>query len=323
MMSDMKMQSSSLNTIKMYIKLSLGVLIAILNLIEIIMIVKIRRKKKIYEVLLLSLSISDLMFGISNVVIPIAYLVHGSMFQGLIDGAYTSYLFFVLTSIFHLLFITMDSLFIVLKPLQHKVFLTRKKVYQILAFLWMLAVVLSGLLKILDEYTEIFTQKNLKTQTDNQEIMTTEYKLLNKEKFLTPRPQTPPDVMEDDENFPRGVEFVLSVVIILADFIMTFSYSLIIFKSSLKKKKTSSNQEYSHKLQRVCIAIGTTFVLFTLPYAIARFKHGKTPIWASFILVLNSGMNSIIYFFRGKTSHRSVRKSLKQMQSNHKVAFSR
>ena len=99
----MNIRSSTLNTIKMYIRLSLGgVLIAILNLIEIIMIVKIRRKKKIYEVLLLILPISDLMFGISNVVISIAYLMHGFMFQGLVDGAYTSHLFFVLTSIFHL-----------------------------------------------------------------------------------------------------------------------------------------------------------------------------------------------------------------------------
>ena len=319
MMSDMNIQSSTLNTIKMYIKLSLGVLIAILNLIEMIMIVKIRRKKKIYEVLLLSLSISDLMFGISNIVIPIAYLMHGSMFQGLIDGAYTSYLFFVLTSIFHLLFITMDSLFIVLKPLQHKVFLTRKKVYKILAFLWILAVVLSGVLKALDEYTEIFTQKKSITQTENQEIMAAEYQL------LTPAPQTLPYVMEDEENFPKGLEFVLSVVIILADFIITLSYSLIIFKTRSQKEKISSNQENSHKLQVVCIAIGTTFVLFTLPYAIARFTHEKTPIWASFILVLNSGMNSIVYFFRGKASeyHRSLGKSLKQMHSNRKLALGR
>ena len=315
----MSVQSSTLNTIKMYVKLSLGVLIAILNLLEIIMIVKIRRKKKIYEVLLLSLSISDLMFGISNVVIPVTYLMHGSMFQGLIDGAYTSYLFFVLTSIFHLLFITMDSLFIVLRPLQHKVFLTRKKVYRILGFLWMLAVVLSGLLKILDEYTNIFTQKNPITQTENQELMAVEYQ------FLTKTPQISPYVTEGDENFPKGVEFVLSVIIILADFIMTFSYSLIILKTTLKKKKPSSNQEQSYKLQVVCIAIGSTFVLFTLPYAIARFTLGMTPVWASFILVLNSGMNSIVYFFRGKASeyHRSFRKSLKQMHSRRKMTLNR
>ena len=245
MMSDMNIQFSTLNTIKMYIKLSLGVLIAILNLIEIIMIVKIRRKKKIFEVLLLSLSFSDLMFGISNVVIPVTYLMHGSMFQGLIDGAYTSYLFFVLTSIFHLLLITMDSLFIVLRPLQHKVFLTRK---------------------ILDEYTNIFTQKNPIAQTENQELMAVEYE------FLTPTPQTLPYVTEGDENFPKGVEFVLSIIIILADFSMTFSYSLIILKTTLKRKKASSNQEQSYKLQVVCIPIGSTFVLFTLhQYAQALF----------------------------------------------------
>ena len=69
--------------------------------------------------------------------------------------------------------------------------------------------------------------------------MTVEYQL------LTPTPQIPPYVTEGDDNFSKGVEFVLSVIIILADFTMTFSYSLIIFKTTLKKKKTSSNQEQS------------------------------------------------------------------------------
>ena len=92
----------------------------------------------------------------------------------------------------------MDSLFIVLKPLQHKVFLTRKKVYRILTFLWMLAIVLSGLLKALDEYTEIFTQKNSIKQIENQEIMATEYQV------LTSTCPNPPYVMENDENFPKG-----------------------------------------------------------------------------------------------------------------------
>ena len=53
------------------IELSLGVLIAILNLVEIIMIAKIKRKRKLYEILLLSLSVSDFMFGISNVFVNI------------------------------------------------------------------------------------------------------------------------------------------------------------------------------------------------------------------------------------------------------------
>lgn len=53
-------------TIKLSFLLLLGVLIALLNVLEILMIVKIKKKKKIYEILLLSLSLSDLMFGMSN-----------------------------------------------------------------------------------------------------------------------------------------------------------------------------------------------------------------------------------------------------------------
>ena len=48
------------------IDLSIGILIGILNLVEIIIILKIKRKKKVYEILLLSLSASDFMLCLSN-----------------------------------------------------------------------------------------------------------------------------------------------------------------------------------------------------------------------------------------------------------------
>ena len=42
--------------------------------------------------------------------------------------------------------------------------------------------------------------------------------------------------------------------------------------------------------------------MFTLPYALSRFATGIVPFVPNFFLTLNSGMNSIIYFFRGKIS---------------------
>ena len=91
----------------------------------------------------------------------------------------------------------------------------------------------------------------------------------------------------------------LSVVIIIADIAMVASYSLIIYEAALKRK-VASNQGKFNKLPFVCLAIVATFILFTLPYAVVKLATGKIPFWANFILISNSAMNSIVYFFRGK-----------------------
>lgn len=39
-------------------------------------------------------------------------------------------------------------------------------------------------------------------------------------------------------------------------------------------------------------------VLCTLPFAVSKFALGEVRIWGDIILLLNSGMNSIIYYFR-------------------------
>ena len=46
----------------------LGLIISILNFIEVVIIARLR-KKKVYEMILLSLSVSDCMFGLSNVIV--------------------------------------------------------------------------------------------------------------------------------------------------------------------------------------------------------------------------------------------------------------
>ena len=66
--------------LKRSVELSFGLLIAILNIVEIIIIVKIKRKK-MYEILLLSLSVSDCMFGLSNSFVSALYIIHSKCVQ--------------------------------------------------------------------------------------------------------------------------------------------------------------------------------------------------------------------------------------------------
>ena len=92
------------------IDLSVGILTALLNLAEIIIILKMRRKKKVYEIVLISLSVSDFMFGLSNGFVFIFNALLECRYQDILEGVYILYVFFVMTSILHLLFIALDRL---------------------------------------------------------------------------------------------------------------------------------------------------------------------------------------------------------------------
>ena len=289
-------------TIKLSFLLLLGVLIALLNVLEILMIVKIKKKKKIYEILLLSLSLSDLMFGMSNMFVSSFYLKYGFTNQNLINATYTLYFFFIISSIFHLLFIAVNSLFMVLRPLQYKAFLTRRKVYIVVMAIWISALLLSVLMQILSELTETFKQKKPGNHTKNERA---KFAYLDRKinSYRTYRsPKMTASVTQNNDKYPEHLQMILSVAIVIADFIMISSYFLITYVATVKRKKISRTYGKISKLLIVCTIIGATFVVFTIPYAVARFILGKIPFWASFIIVLNSGMNSVIYFFRGKFS---------------------
>ena len=308
--------------LKRSIDLTFGVLIAILNLAEIIMIAKIKRKKKIYEVVLLSLSVSDCMFGLSNVFVSIPYIASICRFQDLVETTYTLYVFFILTSIFHLLFITLDRLIAILKPFKHKTCLSRKRFYMYLAILWILAVMISALLKILDEFTNTFEKDAVRATMPMQTMRTTPIRNL---RIYRTRRSSPPRPLSHSPRLPPGpksntfkadMQFTLSVIIIIADVIMISSYSLIIYITTFKTKKVSSAQKQSNKLPAICIAIAATFVMFTLPYAVARFVIGAATFWPNLMLVLSSGVNSIVYFFRIKISKLCQNKRKKERMFN-------
>ena len=69
-------------------------------------------------------------------------------------------------------------------------------------------------------------------------------------------------------------------------------------KSSGNLAAKSDNTE--RKVSTICILIATVFIGFTLPYALARLIEGTIPPWANFVLIANSGMNSVVYCFRKK-----------------------
>ena len=287
------------NEIKKSIELSLGVLIVILNLTEILLLLK--NKNKMYETVLLSLSVSDCMFGSANVVVNIVNLTNICISDFALETIYTMYVFSVLTSIFHLLFIAMDRVIAVLKPLQYKIYLKKKNIYIFLSILWIFAGAISAALQVLDVFTEAFTQNKSISLIRNQNFSTPSPFLdleRNSDIATTYTSMQNLEISNGSENsFKKDMELTLSVVIIVADIMIIICYSLVIYLTTCKRK-ISRTQDRSKNLPFVCVAIEATFVLLTFPYAMVRLATGQVPLWANFVLVTNSGMNSLIYFFR-------------------------
>ena len=272
---------------KRSIDLATAVLIVILNVVEISLIIKIKRKKKIYEIILVSLSVSDCMFGLSNVIVSSIYLSNSCKYDGLIETAYVSYAFFVLTSIFHLIFIAVDRVMIVLKPFQYEIIFTTKRLKIGIAVLWIVAFIIGVCTYTVYELTEM---EPAVPERLNQSVSQ------NRTIALITQPKT----KGKRERFQDDMQLVLSIIIVTMDVLMVFCYCTIIYQMGgfVRRKNLNTKTAEDARLPILCVGIAAAFIIFTLPYAIARFYLGKIPFWANFILLLNSGMNSVVYFFR-------------------------
>ena len=252
--------------------LVIGFLVAVLNVIEIVIIARIKKRKK-YEVLLLSLSLSDCLFGISNVLLASLYISNECHARSLLECSYILYLFFVLTSMLHLTFMSIDRVIAVVKPFKHKFLLNQRRTNIIIAILWSFTLVACGSLFTADELKQLSIQK---------------------------------------VEFEK--EIIVSITIIVVDIVIIFSYSIIIYHHRLKNKVTTQLTKRQKKLPIICIILGATFVLFTLPFALLVFTMEDVPFYANVILVGNSGVNSIVYFFRDKIEERIHKKATKNTE---------
>ena len=264
------------------IGLSTGVFVAILNIVEIVMIAKINRKKRIYEIILMSLSVSDCMFGFSNVIVSLVYLTPLCKHSNLLGIAYVTYVFFLLTSIFHLISIAVDRAMAVLIPFKYKTIFTTKRLRIAVFLLWIIALIISVSMNIAHELeTEVSVFKH-------------DYIVRQNNTLALPRRNRP-----KKRWIVRDFQLVISILIVIMDLLIILCYSVIIYQMNYKNRKAvATKNEEAQRLPMICMAIASVFVVFTLPYAITRFYLGRTPFLANWALNLNSGMNSIVYFFR-------------------------
>ena len=271
------------------IELGTSLVVVILNIAEIIFITKIKRRKKIYEIILANLSISDCLFGISKVIICSIFL-HKSWKPGddLLKTVYIANVFFILASIFHLVFIAVDRVMIALIPFQYETIFTTKRLKIGIAILWILAFGISISTYI---YYEGRVSESKSNSSNIQDKTSGSFK--PKKCFKMKR------IMK--QGFQKDMSLVLSISIVVSDLLMILCYSTIIYEINYKTRKCETAKSKKEEgLPLLCVFIAGVFVIFTLPFAITRLHVRYVPFWADCSMVLNSVMNSVVYFFRGR-----------------------
>ena len=60
-------------------------------------------------------------------------------------------------------------------------------------------------------------------------------------------------------------------------------------------------------LPLLCVFIAGVFVILTLPFTITKLQLRYVLFWANCSMVLNSGMNSVVYFFHHRLENIKLR----------------
>ena len=117
------------------------------------------------------------------------------------------------------------------------------------------------------------------------------------------------------DTYRTFMQDLLSYFLLTADSLLVIVYSIIVYKVRFQNKHNSVRGDKDHvteiKVSLLCVFVAASFVLFTIPYALNRLATAKIQFWANIILVSNSGMNSVIYFFRNYCENRLERRRKK------------
>eukprot|EP00794_Sanderia_malayensis_P010792 gene10792-11946_t len=246
---------------------TISVLIVIVNSVEIILLMRARKKLKPCEQYLLSLSIADLSVGISTLwmtgVYPDAMDKSSKIKSQMTKSNTTIPIWFSeVSSILHVSAMTIDRIYAVRKPLEHRIKMTKKFVAKIIIALWMLTLVVLVLCLISPRAVRSF-QYFVAHQiplTTGLLIVAYSYIIYKSTRYNRNRVNVAP----------------------------SSSTSL----SSIHQKKKERN------LISMCFMIAFSFLFLNMPFYIIETAK-QTKGWKEVVLLLicNSLVNPLIYFF--------------------------
>ena len=246
--------------------LMLALLVLITNILE-IHILRMRKRKHLYECLLMSLSVSDLSLGFCALSLSIVSIA------GLYDVSpnylYITYYFFLLLSILHLFIISVDRLYAVAYPIHHRTNQRRGIAKYLIAGSWLAALLMTG------GYIANYIWKNYhkKYQSDTQ--------------------------------YCWVIVSMITYIIIGANLLYIIIYCVIAYliwsKSISKQSKIQAKMQAKRQRRGVtlCACTVLAFVTFTSPFSINYVVHRTLPNkWTCLVLGANSAVNSLIFLYQ-------------------------
>ena len=293
-----KVTDFNLEEIQVYIDATLGVIFTMINIIQIIVICRMKRAKKIFEMFILSLSIADFLFSFSNALIAFVYLSGIGIYE-VLEFTYATYLFFILTSLMHLLWIALDRLWAVHKPLKHLHMVTKKRANIVLFATWVLTLIAAISVFIVDV---IIDANELADSTKGLNLTgPTTPIVYNGTSEMSLNITNTNSVNNANNGSKHGlkwiVQFTLSTIILLGNLIYCIAYSCLIFFLQKRRKRNLASHA-DRRATFTCLFLAGSFVSLTSPYPFTFFVTGDIPFWVTFMLLSNSGFNSIIYLWR-------------------------
>ena len=160
--------------LRMVFTLTLGFIVVVLNMVEILLLRRLTRKLKVYEFFIFSMSISDLLFGLSSSLVLIIFFAspNSKGSSTITDITYTLYFLFIVSSILHLIGIASDRLFAVHKPVLHNVKVTRRKVVRFIAMIWTVSILSAAILYASNNLSTAFQQEKVTYEEVNETVTT-------------------------------------------------------------------------------------------------------------------------------------------------------
>lgn len=271
-------------------QIATGVIGILLNILE-FFIIRWTRQRRIFESLLLSLSLADLMFCLSATVMGVFQLRHENY---KIRHMHILYLFFIVTSFFHIFWITIDRLLTVLSPFKYTIICfgerkTKRIKYMVITS-WSLSFIVAFVIYMASRAMNGRKMKN-------------------------------------------RINYALVTAIILANCFIIFSYAILIFKI-MKMRRIATHVESLDKtdghrvLPRkqvihvktqfqifvLCFLTAISFAVCTLPFAVEMFTTGfrVARFYSRDLLIVNSALNSIIYFVCWKLKNLLLERTAKR-----------
>ena len=253
--------------------------IILLNSVEIFFLLKKGNKKLNHETLILSLSMSDLLVGISTGIFKLIVVLYRlkavslsqfgiselSIYMGVLIW------FSIYASLFHITGITADRYVAVRYPFRHKIWITPYRTKLFTLIIWLLSLTIASLSVT---GAIFYAGRSEHKLTDNR------------------------------------VKTVLSAFGLFVGCLLAFWYASIVKTAIFSSQKASKHQNEKlnqanlahkeHKERRllgVCFAIVMSFFLCMASFSIEVFISGTNTAYTCFLLVCSSLFNPVIYFY--------------------------